>query len=140
MKRQAATAILLMAYLLTSLQVVLQVHSCPVQGVEVQWYAVDQKECCAEDPADDLCQANHCSLQKWDADCCETAQITFRLDQPQELTRPLLIPAVAMIPAVVLLALVEAEPEPTPNRAWEIDPPPPKVSLWRRHCAALTYG
>ena len=139
MKRHAATGFLLMAYLLTSLQVVLRVHSCKVSGVDVQVYAAEQKGCCAEKPAP-CGEDNHCSLQIWASDCCETAQVTFRLEQPQELTRPLLIPAVSALLPLSLPTLDEADPELPVNLTWIVDPPPPKVSLWRQNCAALTYG
>lgn len=139
MKQRAGLILLLPTYLLLNLQLVMQVHSCQVRGVDVRLFALAEDTCCAAwEEETPLPAGAHCTLEA--PDCCETADISLHLEQPQQVTAGIsLVLLTALSPQARVLPVGEAGPFQPAFAAGDL-PPPTKVARWRRYCAALTYG
>ena len=139
MKQRAGLILLLPTYLLLNLQLVLQVHSCQIRGVDVRLFAAAEDSCCTSwEEETPLPVGVHCTLEA--PDCCETADISLHLEQPQQLTQALTLGLLqAQIPQAPTLPVAITLPV---QRTWAAAdlPPPAKVARWRYYCAALTYG
>lgn len=143
MKQRLGTILLLGTYLLVSLQVVLHVHACQKAGVSVQLYTAEDMGCCQSDPAPEAsccATATQCERPIEGESCCASEQIELSLDQPQQLTEALELTLFPGETWVTPTPILTDEADSVAPATWPIDPPPPKVARWRRHCASLTYG
>jgi len=142
MKQHLGTILLLGTYLLVSLQVVFHVHVCDKAGISIQLYTATEMSCCAEQATVSTCcqTAKVCERPAERASCCASEQIALGVDQPQLLTEALTLVFVPSEALVSLLPSLDDAADSVVPATWPIEPPPPKVAPWRRHCAALTYG
>lgn len=161
MIRTFGTALVLLTYLLSTLQVVVHVHDCDLSGWEVQLFEPIPANCCeAAVPALPVARPACCheevsschqpssadkpssrqQTQSSPDDCCQDAEITFSVAEPQQVANPLSLPAM-LASANRSQAAMELQAETVSQPfAFRIDPPPQKVHLWRLHCVDLVYG
>lgn len=134
------TILLLFTYLLTSFQVVIQVHTCEVSGATLQVYGAEPPTCCAPSAKPMSCHAEHAHCEPQSSGCCETEQIDLRLELPQQVAKVFALQIAQPVALAQTLSPLLASDDPLAIETRFVDPPPPKVGLWRQYCASLTYG
>lgn len=143
MKYRLGIWLFLLTYLIASFQVVVQVHICEKEGVELHFFAVEDPDCCAEAEAPMACHimGDECPFAPQPKPgCCETEQLDFSVEQPQLISEKLtLVDFVALELPTEPISIEEPQVA-SARLEMDLDLPPPRAPLWRRYCAALTYG
>jgi hypothetical protein len=124
--KKLATFMLLSIYLLANAGLVLHVHACHEDGTSIGVYEVAEP-CC--------CHAN-----AYMTSCCTDAEVTLRVDQPQQVSVGVSLPLLQSPPLLLPPGAYQDEVDPPTDCARSIWERPPKVARWRWLCAPLLYG